>query len=410
MLDTSAWWSMPKRRAGVALGVDVDDQDPQTGLGQRRGDVDRGRGLADAALLVGDGENPRLVRLREALAGQRDPAAGVHGDLARQRRVVVGGRQLVSQRGALPLVLRQRGIRRRRPVPPLVARFTWNAVRHGRLQCGLLAARQTPTAGASAAGAPCGVPRRAVRRFNGDTARDRASVRPRGLRCWRLNPPSRPNAASATAMSCRLCSCRLGHLPCRGITDPAQRARWFPVKHRPPTSVGPAAGWIVRGRESAPLGFGQPSPVDVVAVGVAGPRCWPTQARWSQSRRRHPSPHSRLPTQGSPDAATHRIRFRDRLLTAHTAGGQICAPTRPPAIVPFQRGTPPCDPSTGLSPPHRRRPIRTVRRAAAVMLAATVSAVAAVADRLAGACRRRPLSRRAGARPASHAPRSSPGR
>ena len=46
---------------GVALGVEVDDEDPVALLGQRRPEVDRGGGLAHAALLVGDGDDPRQL-------------------------------------------------------------------------------------------------------------------------------------------------------------------------------------------------------------------------------------------------------------------------------------------------------------------------------------------------------------
>src|SRR5262249_9500321 len=38
--------------SGVRLGIEVDDQRPLTGFGQARGEVDRRRGLADAALLI----------------------------------------------------------------------------------------------------------------------------------------------------------------------------------------------------------------------------------------------------------------------------------------------------------------------------------------------------------------------
>ena len=38
----------------IALGIDVDEQHPPVGDGERSGQVDRRRGLADAPLLVGD--------------------------------------------------------------------------------------------------------------------------------------------------------------------------------------------------------------------------------------------------------------------------------------------------------------------------------------------------------------------
>ena len=42
---------------GVGLGVEVDEQDGLAAFGERRGQVDGGGGLADAALLVGDGND-----------------------------------------------------------------------------------------------------------------------------------------------------------------------------------------------------------------------------------------------------------------------------------------------------------------------------------------------------------------
>ena len=41
----------------VALWVDVDEQDALVGERERRGQVDGGGGLADAAFLVGDGDD-----------------------------------------------------------------------------------------------------------------------------------------------------------------------------------------------------------------------------------------------------------------------------------------------------------------------------------------------------------------
>ena len=56
----------PGRR--VALGVEVDHQDPEAELGEGRAEVDGGRRLADAALLVRDREDP----------GQDDGLGRVH--------------------------------------------------------------------------------------------------------------------------------------------------------------------------------------------------------------------------------------------------------------------------------------------------------------------------------------------
>jgi hypothetical protein len=54
---TPVWWSTPRPGAGVALRVEVDDQDVGAVQRQRRGQVDGAGGLADAALLVGHGDH-----------------------------------------------------------------------------------------------------------------------------------------------------------------------------------------------------------------------------------------------------------------------------------------------------------------------------------------------------------------
>ena len=46
---------------GVALGVDVDEQDPLLGDRQRGGEVDGGGRLTDAAFLVRDRDDPSHV-------------------------------------------------------------------------------------------------------------------------------------------------------------------------------------------------------------------------------------------------------------------------------------------------------------------------------------------------------------
>ena len=60
----------------VALRVEVDDQHARARLGQGRGEVHRGRGLADAALLVRDGEDAGALRQREDLFGEGRAGAG----------------------------------------------------------------------------------------------------------------------------------------------------------------------------------------------------------------------------------------------------------------------------------------------------------------------------------------------
>src|SRR6478736_977244 len=48
----------------IALRVEVDDQHMLPDRSERRAEIDCGRGLADAALLIGDGQRPRADGLR----------------------------------------------------------------------------------------------------------------------------------------------------------------------------------------------------------------------------------------------------------------------------------------------------------------------------------------------------------
>ena len=48
---------------GVALRIEIDDQHALADGGQRGAEIDRGRGLADAALLVGERQDARMGRL-----------------------------------------------------------------------------------------------------------------------------------------------------------------------------------------------------------------------------------------------------------------------------------------------------------------------------------------------------------
>ena len=47
---------------GVALRIEIDDQHPLADRGERRAEIDRGGGLADAALLVGERQDARMGR------------------------------------------------------------------------------------------------------------------------------------------------------------------------------------------------------------------------------------------------------------------------------------------------------------------------------------------------------------
>ena len=59
---------------GVALRIEVDDQRALAELGEAGADVDRRRRLADAALLVGDGDDPRQRPLGRHTGGDRRDA------------------------------------------------------------------------------------------------------------------------------------------------------------------------------------------------------------------------------------------------------------------------------------------------------------------------------------------------
>src|SRR5581483_6460551 len=60
-------------RARVPLRIEIDDENPFADGGERGAEVDRGRGLADAAFLVGESEHPGAAR-RESAHGK-----GAHG-------------------------------------------------------------------------------------------------------------------------------------------------------------------------------------------------------------------------------------------------------------------------------------------------------------------------------------------
>jgi hypothetical protein len=78
----------PQGRGRVALRVEVDDEDLSALQRQRRGQVHGRRGLADAALLVGHGEDPCVRRRRDRIT----ESARQHADRclgrARDGRVV----------------------------------------------------------------------------------------------------------------------------------------------------------------------------------------------------------------------------------------------------------------------------------------------------------------------------------
>ena len=74
---------MPKRRARVALGIEVDDERLESLHRERGREVDRGGGFAHAALLVRDGEQPAVAWPR---AAARRWCAGPAWRVPRRRR------------------------------------------------------------------------------------------------------------------------------------------------------------------------------------------------------------------------------------------------------------------------------------------------------------------------------------
>ena len=77
----------PQGRARIPLGVDVDHHHSQAGLSQGCGDIHRGRGLTHAALLVGYGQDPRVVGLGKDLAAEGDAAPGILSHCPGERRL-----------------------------------------------------------------------------------------------------------------------------------------------------------------------------------------------------------------------------------------------------------------------------------------------------------------------------------
>ena len=73
-----------ERGRGVALRVEVDDEHPGAGPGQRCGEVDGGRRLADAALLVRDRQHPSGRGQREHRLFKRDAPTVLVGEFVGQ--------------------------------------------------------------------------------------------------------------------------------------------------------------------------------------------------------------------------------------------------------------------------------------------------------------------------------------
>ena len=77
-----------ERAGGISLGVRVDDQNRQAARREAGCEVDGGRRLTDAPLLVRDGNDARVLGARERRALEHGQIAHVALDLIRQRGVV----------------------------------------------------------------------------------------------------------------------------------------------------------------------------------------------------------------------------------------------------------------------------------------------------------------------------------
>ena len=114
-----------------ALRVEVDQQHPAAVLGQRGAQVDRGRGLADAALLVahGDDRGPGRARSRRLGLGDR-PAHACRGRSAGPRSAPRSTARSASRTAGPRVAAPPRGVRARHR--PAAARRTLARRRRGR--------------------------------------------------------------------------------------------------------------------------------------------------------------------------------------------------------------------------------------------------------------------------------------
>ena len=78
-----------QRRGGVALGIDVNDQDLHARSRQGCREVDRRGGLADTALLIGHGDDARFTRRGQLATLQLLPSTVLLGQFAGQGRLDV---------------------------------------------------------------------------------------------------------------------------------------------------------------------------------------------------------------------------------------------------------------------------------------------------------------------------------
>ena len=77
-----------ERARGISLCVGIDNQDRQASHREAGREVNGGRRLADAPLLVRDGDDARTLGARERRAFKHGQVAHVALDLIRQRGVV----------------------------------------------------------------------------------------------------------------------------------------------------------------------------------------------------------------------------------------------------------------------------------------------------------------------------------
>ena len=206
MLDTSAWWSMPSAVLALPCGSMSMTRTRRPAWANAAATFTVVVVLPTPPFWFATVRIAGVVRLGEDLARQGDPAAGVHGYLARERRVVVGCRQLGSQRRAFQLVLGPRGTSPSVTGVPLRG-FTWNAG-HGR--SGRRGQRRGSGLLRCVSGAPPGPAPFHVKRRLGRHPVTLPSAE---------NPAVSPNAASTTA-STSSAGAGWGISPASGAADP----------------------------------------------------------------------------------------------------------------------------------------------------------------------------------------------
>ena len=285
---------------GVALRVEVDHQHPVAERRQRGAEVDRGGGLADAALLVGDGEDMRVgpgFRHVESLRSPLSPPWGRSGwDGSRWSKRQCAAASAISLCTVAPLgnkpippgrrcfsgmaeqrrrAAPARGRTRRRP--PAAASASMRSAMDRRRQAGGAddGSRGTPPcAGRSRPGATCELGRLLGGEGGDDEAREAgagAEVEPQRARRRGAAARAAPSRRSAGSRPSREARARDEVDPRRSTARAARgaprAAPLFHVKHRRPLRRPPASRRVMRRRACA-CSWRARSRIRVSAAGV----------------------------------------------------------------------------------------------------------------------------------------------